>query len=50
MSPPYGFERATWAKIGLRAGTLRNALESEADDEEVVAVAEELRELLHPMV
>jgi hypothetical protein len=50
MSPPYGFERATWAKIGLRAGALRAALETEADDEDVVAAAEELRELLHPMV
>ena len=50
MPPPYGFERATWAKVGLRAGALRTALETEADDEDVVAVSEELRELLHPMV
>jgi hypothetical protein len=51
MSPPYGFERATWAKVGLRAGALRSALETEGgDDEDVVAAAEELRELLHPMV
>jgi hypothetical protein len=50
MPPPYGFERATWAKVGLRAGALRTALETEADDEDVVAAAEELRELLHPMV
>lgn len=50
MPPPYGFERATWAKIGLRAGGLRSLLETQADDEEVVEAAEELRELLHPMV
>ncbi|HYF45343.1 MAG TPA: hypothetical protein VD926_03970, partial [Acidimicrobiales bacterium] len=51
MSPPYGFERATWAKVGLRAGALRNVLEVEdPDDEAVVAAAEELRDLLHPMV
>jgi hypothetical protein len=51
MSPPYGFERATWAKVGLRAGALRRALEADGgDDEDVVAAAEELRDLLHPMV
>jgi hypothetical protein len=50
MSPPYGFERGVWAKIGLRAGALRNALEAEAEDEDVMAAAEELRDLLHPMV
>ena len=51
MSPPYGFERATWAKVGLRAGALRKALEAEGgDDDDVVAAAEELRDLLHPMV
>jgi DNA-directed RNA polymerase subunit F len=51
MSPPYGFERATWAKVGLRAGALRSVLEREGgDDEDVVAAAEELRDLLHPMV
>lgn len=51
MSPPYGFERATWAKVGLRAGKLRTVLEADGgDDEEVVTAAEELRELLHPMV
>ncbi len=51
MSPPYGFERRTWAQVGLRAGALRNLLENEgAEDEAVVEAAEELRELLHPMV
>jgi hypothetical protein len=51
MSPPYGFERATWAKVGLRAGALRKLLENEdAEDEDVVEAAEELRDLLHPMV
>jgi hypothetical protein len=51
MSPPYGIDRATWAKVGLRAGALRRALEDEApDDDAVVAAAEELRDLLHPMV
>jgi hypothetical protein len=51
MSPPYGFERATWAKVGLRAGALRKLLENEdVEDEAVVEAAEELRDLLHPMV
>lgn len=51
MSAPYGIERQTWARIGLRAGALRTLLEDEApDDEEVVVAADELRELLHPMV
>ena len=51
MSPPYGFERATWAKVGLRAGALRKLLENDdADDDAVVEAAEELRDLLHPMV
>ena len=51
MSPPYGFERRTWAQVGLRAGALRNLLEGDgAEDEAVVEAAEELRELLHPMV
>jgi hypothetical protein len=51
MSPPYGFERGTWAKVGLRAGALRKVLEvDDPDDEAVVAAAEELRDLLHPMV
>ena len=51
MPPPYGFERRTWAQIGLRAGALRNLLEDEgADDDAVVEAAEELRDLLHPMV
>jgi hypothetical protein len=51
MSAPYGFERRTWAQVGLRAGALRALLEDDAaDDEAVVAAAEELRDLLHPMV
>lgn len=51
MSPPYGFERATWAKVGLRAGALRGLLEKDnPDDEDVVEAAENLRDLLHPMV
>ncbi len=50
MPPLYGFERAVWAKVGLRAGALRTALETEAEDEDVIALAEELRELVHPMV
>jgi len=51
MPPPYGFERRTWAQIGLRAGALRKALEEDVPDDEVVTeAAEELRDLLHPMV
>ncbi|HYJ72440.1 MAG TPA: hypothetical protein VE265_08160, partial [Actinomycetota bacterium] len=51
MPPPYGFERRTWAQIGLRAGALRKALEVDVPDDEVVTeAAGELRDLLHPMV
>lgn len=51
LPPPYGFERRTWAQVGLRAGALRKALEDDAPDDEAVAeVAGELRDLLHPMV
>ena len=51
LPPPYGFERRTWAQVGLRAGALRKALEDEAPDDEAVAeAAGELRDLLHPMV
>ena len=51
MSAPYGFERRIWAQVGLRAGALRAALEDEVHDDEVVSTtAEELRDLLHPMV
>lgn len=51
LSPPYGFERATWARIGLRAGALRTALaDEEPDDDAVAEAATELRELLHPLV
>ncbi len=51
LPPPYGFERRTWAQVGLRAGALRKALEDDAPDDETVAeVAGELRDLLHPMV
>jgi hypothetical protein len=51
MSPPYGFDRRTWAQIGLRAGKLRTTLDAElTDDDAVIAAAEELRELIHPLV
>ena len=51
LPPPYGFERRTWAQVGLRAGALRQALEDDAPDDEAVAeVAGVLRDLLHPMV
>ncbi len=51
LPPPYGFERRTWAQVGLRAGALRKALEDDApDDDVVVEAASELRDLLHPMV
>jgi hypothetical protein len=51
LPPPYGFERRTWAQVGLRAGALRSALEEEpADDETVTEAATALRDLLHPMV
>lgn len=51
LPPPYGFERRTWAQVGLRAGALRALLEDESpDDETVTEAAEELRDLLHPMV
>jgi DNA-directed RNA polymerase subunit F len=51
LPPPYGFERRIWAQIGLRAGALRALLEEGAPDDEVVSeAAEELRDLLHPMV
>ena len=51
LPPPYGFERRTWAQVGLRAGALRKALEDDAPDDDVVAeAASELRDLLHPMV
>jgi hypothetical protein len=51
LEPPYGFDRRTWAQIGLRAGALRAALDTEpSDDDAVIAAAEELRTLLHPMV
>jgi hypothetical protein len=51
MSPPYGFDRRTWAQIGLRAGALRVQLDTElTDDDGVTTAAEELRELLHPLV
>jgi hypothetical protein len=51
LPPPYGFERRTWAQVGLRAGALRSVLEAEVPDDDVVAgAAAELRDLLHPMV
>ncbi len=51
LAPPYGLDRRTWARIGLKAGSLRLALTAEpADDEAVGEAAEELRELLHPLV
>lgn len=51
LSPPYGFDRRSWAQVGLRAGALRTALTVEPpDDDPVVAAAEALRELLHPLV
>ncbi|HEY5886701.1 MAG TPA: hypothetical protein VIT24_03185 [Acidimicrobiales bacterium] len=51
LPPPYGFERRTWAQIGLRAGALRVLLEEDGPDDEVVSeAAEALRDLLHPMV
>ncbi|MET0739021.1 MAG: hypothetical protein ABW035_12145 [Acidimicrobiales bacterium] len=51
LPAPYGFERRTWAQIGLRAGALRVLLEEDAPDDEVVSeAAEALRDLLHPMV
>jgi hypothetical protein len=51
LSAPYGFERRTWAQVGLRAGALRKALEEETpDDDTVTEAAGALRDLLHPMV
>ncbi len=51
MQPPYGFDRRTWAQIGLRAGALRNALDVDpSEDDDVAGAADELRELLHPLV
>lgn len=51
LPAPYGFDRRTWAQVGLRAGALRTALDTtEPDDDAVVEAAEELRTLLHPMV
>ncbi len=51
LPAPYGFERRTWAQVGLRAGALRKVLEEETpDDEVVVEAAGTLRDLLHPMV
>jgi len=51
MAPPYGFDRRTWAQVGLRAGALRVAIEIDPpDDEAVETAAAELRELLHPLV
>jgi hypothetical protein len=51
MPLPYGFDRRTWAQIGLRAGKLRATLDAElTDDDAVIAAADELRELIHPLV
>jgi hypothetical protein len=51
LGPPFGFDRRTWAQVGLRAGELRAALRTDpADDEAIVEAAETVRTLLHPMI
>ncbi len=50
MAVPYGFAPALWQDVVERAAALREAIESDADDDTVIDAATSLRAMLRPLV